>query len=389
MTKRPMPKKNIFLILFVSLLAFSLIVVKRNGQSLKVRAGKNQSATVGQSTLLEPAGSEGSNSKPFTIISDEITTTGRVVRVTKDGIERQALIPAGMQIPVEDLEATLFAVPYVPKQPDRPTDVLNGNLVFYGLVIDQDSNVVSGATVDTRIMVKHPGKKTASQDARLLTGSDGRFLIEMPWGQQVQVRVTKTNFTDVPWQMFRYGNIGGIEPRHSPDPNNPVLFSLYSKANAQPLVAFNKVFRLPHDGTPVRIDLTTAGVVSEGGDLIVSADCPEPYNNLKKFPWSLSVNVVGGGLVEAHPIDGRIQNMKQAPCDGYSEGFEVKYDASTPDSEYRRQLDKLYYIGSRNGQIYAKARINMTASWDERGVFFGMTAFVNTKSSRALQDNSE
>lgn len=41
------------------------------------------------------------------------------------------------------------------------------------------------------------------------------------------------------------------------------------------------------------------------------------------------------------------------------------------------------------GKVYAKARINMTSGWDDRGVFFGLKAFVNTNCSPRLQDHSE
>lgn len=331
-----------------------------------------------------------SNAQPFKIISDENTSTGRVVRVTKNGVEKQALIPFGMNIHEKDIAATLFAEPYVPKQPSSATEVLNRDLFFYGLVVDEKSNSISGACVESKVMVVQPGHNAVTRDIYVLSDNDGRFAIEMPWGQQIQVMVKdRPNFTDAPWQMFRYGNIGGLEPKHAPDRNNPVVFTLYSKTNAQVLFAFNKVFRLPHDGTPVRIDLTTGIIVSEGGDLIVSTYCPEQYSNLINTPWKLSLKVVDGGLLESHPIGDRLENMRMAPSGEYISSYEVNYDASLPDSQYRRQADGLFYINSRNGLIYAKIRIFMTTFWDQRGVPFGVEAFVNTNGSPILQQKSD
>ena len=334
---------------------------------------------------------EHSNPQGFTIISTEMTPTGQIVYATKSGIEKRAFIPRGMSVPENVLEATLFGQPTIPNQPHRPSDVLNSNLVFYGLVVDENSNIVTGAKIDTSVLVMAPGKDAHPLISSLASGANGRFSIEIPWGQQIMVKVTKTNYVGTPWQTFRYGNIGGLEPKYYPDENNPTIFALHTKPNSEtntaPLFSFNNVFGLPHDGSPVRIDLTKGQIVKDGGDLIVSITCQEPYTNLKQFPWEISVSVVGGGLIEEHPIDGQIGNMQEAPSNGYSEGFDLKYDANSLD--YHRQLDGLYYIASRNGQIYAKVRINMTTHWDDRGVPFGIEAYVNTSGSRNLQNASQ
>ena len=303
-----------------------------------------------------------SNLQSFKIVSNEITSTGQIVHATKNGVEKKIFIPRGMSVPENILDSTLFGQPKIPKQPNRPTDVLNSDLNFYGLVVDENSNVIAGANVNTIVLVMSPGQDAHSQTSSLVSGSDGRFSIEKQWGQQIMVKVSKASYLDTTWQTFRYGNIGGVEPRYYPDQNNPAVFVLYAKANSETnsasLFSFNKVFGLPHDGSSTRIDLTTGQIVPTGGDLIVSINCPEPYTNLKEFSWEISINVVGGGLIEAHPINNQIENMQDAPSDGYSEGFDLKYDANSPD--YRRQLDDLYYISSRNGQVYAKVRRHMT-----------------------------
>jgi hypothetical protein len=123
--------------------------------------------------------------------------------------------------------------------------------------------------------------------------------------------------------------------------------------------------------------------VPQGGDLVVSIWCPEPYTNLRQFPWRLTVEAVDGGLVEVEGAELRMEHLHKAPVAGYQSGFQVEYGPNS--AEYRRQHDGWYFVRSRSGQVHAKLRFEMRTFWDERGVPFGIRAVVNTNGSRNLQ----
>ncbi len=376
-------KKSKILLLVLLLVLFPFVFrvvdsIRKEGQ-IPIVSGNNNRPAIASNSLL--AQSEAAASNRFEILSDQLTATGRIVRVMKNGVEKSAFIPPTMQISAEQLEATLFAEPKVPK-PVKPTDVLESHLSFYGRVLDNMSNGIAGASVETMTLVMVPGKNAEQKKNHLLSASDGSFSVEEDWGQQLTIKVKKNGYIDAPFQVFHYGNNDTSSPKHIPNPADPVTFILHEKKTSESLFSFSMGQGLPHEGTPVRFDLTTGTIVATGGDLIVSINCPERYDNSKKTPWSLSVRVENGGLIQAHPVDQRIENMLEAPATAYENGFQVEYGPDTP--EYKRQHDGLYYLTSRNGQIYAKLRITMNTYWDERGVPFGIRAVVNTNASRYL-----
>lgn len=373
--------KLLLSVLLLILFLFVFLVVnnvRQEGRFSNFSTKKNQETIVSTS---KSAKSVATKSGQFEILSDQMTATGRVVRAMKNGVEKSAYIPPTMEISKEQLEATLFAEPKIPKRV-KPTDVLESHLSFYGRVLDQISNAIVGASIETTTLVMFPGKNAEQKKDQFLSASDGSFSVEEDWGQQLTIKVKKNGYIDAPYQVFRYGNNAPSSPKHIPDSINPVIFVLHEKQSSESLFSFTTGQGLPHEGTPVRFDLTTGKIVATGGDLIVSINCPDPYDNSKKSPWSLSVMVENGGLIETHPVDGRIENMFKAPATGYENGFEVKYGPDTP--EYKRQHDSLYYLTSRYGQVYAKLRITMNTYWDERGVPFGIRAVVNTNGSRYL-----
>lgn len=190
----------------------------------------------------------------------------------------------------------------------------------------------------------------------------------------------KPEFIDTEPQWFQYGPVGS-RPKHVPNITSPVVFELHRAKAKESLLTFERQFRALNTGEPVRVDFTTGKVTKDGGDILVSIHCPEPFNSGVKYPWKLTVQAVGGGLIESKT--GRLELMHQAPAGNYAKSITVEYG---PNSEkYDRQHDGYYYIQSRNGQIYTKMFFYMHTQWDERGVPFGIKAVVNTNASRNLQ----
>ena len=102
-------------------------------------------------------------------------------------------------------------------------------------------------------------------------------------------------------------------------------------------------------GEPVRIDLTTGQVVPEGGDLIVSITCLEPYKAGVHIPWKLTLQTAGGGFVVAGAR--RLEYLLEAPEAGYDE---IVVEHPTDDPSWDPQYDATLYMKSRGGQIYGK-----------------------------------
>ncbi len=346
--------------------------------------GSNTAATVNEShsQTKRPTSSR----EPFRIISEQVTATGSLFTVAKGGQRTNVFLPSTMRGTAELLEAIAFGQNEEPKSTQRPDDITNPHLYFYGLVVDERTNALVGANIEALVQT-YDGKSLAWRETRqLISEADGRFTVDVPRGQSMILKVSKRpDYIDYPAQRFEYGFVHR-SLRHVPKALEPVTFILHKLKPFEPLFSFAQNYRTPNSGEPVRLDLAIGKLVKEGGDLIVSIHCPEPYTNLKPFPWRLSVMAENGGFVEiqsspAEPV--RSEYLHEAPDAGYTPRFTKEYGPNATD--FDRQFDGWFYVRSRNGQIYSKMYFRMNTFWDERGVPFRIEAVVNTNASRNLQ----
>lgn len=318
----------------------------------------------------------------FRILSETTNGNRRVVRVERGGKQTEVRIPVTMAVSPEDLEALAFQEPEPPKQDNREA-ILTKELHFYGVCVDGESNALAGVNIDASVLVVSPQRHQGYKTFTTQSGADGRFSFAIPWGQQLVIRTSRTNYVAPPEKWFLYGPVGPGE-RHVPDVARPVVFQYAQKKEEPPLHWFEKGFRIANDGKPVRVDLVQGQLVTEGGDLIVTLHAMEPYTNLRPFPWKVGVEVVNGGLIEAKVNPMLFSSMPEAPANGYQPGFMLEYGPTTPT--YLRQHDGMYYVKARNGSICAKVRFTSNPRWDERGIGFGIGAYVNTNGTRYLHN---
>jgi hypothetical protein len=174
----------------------------------------------------------------------------------------------------------------------------------------------------------------------------------------------------------------------NPNINVPIVFFLTKKQEPEQLIEIRKGMTAPNTGEPVRIDLTTGEIVPTGGDLIVSITCPEPFKAGVHIPWKLVLQATDGGLVTISDgqLDHTLKYQLEAPESGYGD---IVIDHPSNDSNWDTQYDSILYLKSCNGQIYGKLSFDMNILWDKRGVPFGFHSFVNTNSSRNLQNATQ
>jgi hypothetical protein len=256
-------------------------------------------------------------------------------------------------------------------------------IVFHGLVVDQDTNVVAGATVRA-VVVRHLVGRNTEEPLGRLSGLDGRFTIDGVNGTALGVAVSRTNYHPAPGGYFKYSRLEG-PLAHQPDPERPVVFVLTEKRAPEILVSFSRWFGITNTGAPTRIDLTTGEIVPEGGDLIVSIECLEKFEFGNPIPWKMRIEVVGGGFVRSEAQ--RLEHMYEAPAYGYEPTINVSYGHE--GEGFGAQFNGLFYLMSRNGQNFGKVRLDMTVAHDERGVPFGIRSVINTNASRVLATERE
>jgi len=292
--------------------------------------------------------------------------------------------PDMVNLPTEEALQAAIAAAAV-SQPSRESklkgfeDINRQDITFYGVAVDQETNVLAGATVNALVVVRNLAGER-EEKMTLTTGPDGRFVIDGITGESLGVTVTKTNYHFAPTRLFHYSLFYGASA-HRPDPGNPVVFVLTKVKPADHLVRFERGLRAPNTGEPVRIDFATGQVVRQGGDLVISIECPEKFEFGNPVPWRMRLEAVGGGFA---PGDAeRLEWMYEAPPAGYQPVIEVSYGHE--GEGFGAQFDGFFYVMSRGGRHYAKVRFDMNISWDERGVPFGIQCYVNTNASRVLE----
>jgi hypothetical protein len=249
---------------------------------------------------------------------------------------------------------------------------------FYGKVVDDNTNPVAGAGVHF-IWTDLSNEGTSTKD--VMSDEQGRFVLSNSKGKNLIVQVSKKGYYS--YEPFGAAfNYAGENQNFSPDSANPVIFRLKKKGVAEPLIHIQsalggaKGFRLPKDGTPVEISLTSGKVVQSGGDLRVQC---WTHNQGKTpgehYDWKCHISIPDGGLVlSSNEVD------FLAPSEGYKTGDVIEM-RSEGGNDWSSHAKRLYFLKLANGH-YARINFEVVAGGDH---FFQLESFLNPSGSRTLE----
>lgn len=256
----------------------------------------------------------------------------------------------------------------------------NSPITFFGKVIDQNGDPVSGVKATATIRqwyVKSP--VTLAYGARFIpvekeSDSSGRFEINGKTGDSFGIEFTpKDGYSLSPTTSRGYGTSSGSF-------ENPVIIKMWKEGTKEPLIGGSHVFGID-SGKIYTLDLLE-GKKIEGetvGDLRVSITRPNDINSREKFSWSFSIEVIGGGLVEAPPDD---EFMYLAPELGYQPKFEMQFEPKTQN--WLGTVKRQFFIRSRNGQVYGRIQMEVIAIYNRHSAI-EINYAVNPAGSRNLQ----
>ncbi|MEI8341112.1 MAG: carboxypeptidase-like regulatory domain-containing protein, partial [Verrucomicrobiota bacterium] len=179
---------------------------------------------------------------------------------------------------------------------------------FYGKVIDQFGNVVTGADVHfqwTDLSVK------GTSEANTTTDNNGSFSLFDKHGKNLGVYITKQGYYDVSRKdnqtSFEFACPATENNFYEPDSDNPVIFHMRKKAAAEALIKKSIELTPPKDGSAVTVDLLT-GNQSPNGQLEVKTWKPqisaEQTRTGRVFPydWRITLKIADGGFLEHHDV---------------------------------------------------------------------------------------
>jgi len=249
---------------------------------------------------------------------------------------------------------------------------------FYGKVTDQDGKplpgveVIGGTGSTTGFMQQEIRSYTTATDAHgffTLEGFSGDALI-------IELRKIGYNFAS-DRNRFIYSPMRPATERFTPDPNNPVVFRMWTSLGAEPLIEYYaRSVRVPSDGTPLLVDLVKGSKAEADGDLLVSVTwgAQTPGSNL--FDWSAKLEVPEGGIMQS--VD---DVMFVAPADGYQKSVEYHFPAESREMEMKR----VFYIMSRKGRVFSRAEISLQNQQQDGVCRVGFRVQLNPNSSRNLE----
>ncbi len=278
----------------------------------------------------------------------------------------------------------------------RTLETLNHNEIeFYGRAMDQFGKGVPAAAVEGVVIV-NTGTRGGEMLRKTATDAQGYFQFGGFKGQDLGIAISKEGYEYRRHNSsFSYTYFEADHKRHIPDPKNPVIFVLWKKQGAEPLVHYEQVWRFPVNAGPIKIDLLKGKIGEAQGDLIVNIS-RTPLRmryGASGFEWKAAVDVVGGGLVRA----GQRDYYNEAPAVGYAPRFEyVQVAQSVEDAQeggikwtWSREVADVFYITSRDGKNYARVALRLKPNSDrnegDNEALVAAEVWLNPNGSRNLE----
>ncbi len=258
----------------------------------------------------------------------------------------------------------------------------NVPIQFYGRVVDQDGNPVSGAHI--ALSVRHwtvvaPsafGGDGHSERFEKTTDTSGSFRLEDATGDILTVEDIQKEGYKLSGKILKFLD---YSKGATGDPNNPIIYKMWKKGPKESLVEGSKLFGIIPDGRVYTLDLVRGKKV-EGeadGDLRVSILRPNGVNSRDRYQWSFIIEGVGGGLLTTDD-----EFMYLAPESGYKPRFQMELVPS--NVTWAPLVKNQFFIRSRNGQVYGHMQVEVNAIYkDHSAIEIGYV--VNPNGSRNLE----
>lgn len=234
---------------------------------------------------------------------------------------------------------------------------------FYGKVIDQDGNPLTGVSANAEITL-NDGSYGGISRKKYSTSTDRNGLFEFTGlhGAGLGVTISKPGYENE-WRNDAYkGPNGGRST-----PTDRTIYRMWSTNNHEALITGTKKFEIVPDGRPYFINLTN-GTVSEqqSGDLKVWVQYTNEVVRGQMYDWSAGIEIINGGLWEAPraytgSVDLGYVPMFTAPADGYVSSFSLK--AQIKGGQSGEIGNRFFYVRLNDGKQYGKIGINLFAPY--------------------------
>ena len=257
--------------------------------------------------------------------------------------------------------------------------VFSAPIEFYGRVVDQNRQPVSGAEVGFQAADQFMAAGTRYSAK---SDSDGYFSITGIRGAGLGVIVTKDGYDKLKGhsnQTFGYGMGPDSFRKVPPTKGKPAMFVLRKKAACERLVRISsRQYPISRDGTPNEVNLETGKAVDAGeGHLRVECWANDEVKDAqRRFDWKCRISVPGGGLVGRNP-----EFDFEAPEDGYRLAEEITVRTDDPRQRWSPEEDREYFLKLGGGK-YARVQLSVHVGSNPMVI---LESYLNPSGSRNLE----
>ena len=251
---------------------------------------------------------------------------------------------------------------------------------FYGKVIDEKSNAVSGANV--LFAWTETPTEGGNRTKNAISDSNGLFSLKGALGPSLNVTVSKQGYysSQKDTNGFIYNPLMG--GTFSPNPDDPVIFHLRTRTKGEVVLktripsGIGQIIKLPHDGGTMTLSLVGDNQPSPlDGKLLLTYWRDMSDLRASTFDWRLALSVSNGAILgtdEEFPF--------LAPVEGYQTTMNINMPAT--NQNWPSEFVTNYYVHFSGGQygrfIFRLAPYN--------GVF-SIDSVINPSGSRNLESN--
>jgi hypothetical protein len=260
---------------------------------------------------------------------------------------------------------------------------------FYGKVVDQNDQAVSGVTVTGSVMSARMPMQMNPDWIHVTTTTDdsGLFRFEGLSGASLAIWPQKDGYQfNFLHDEFNYSGMSPESERYKPDANRLEVFKLWKLKGFQGLKNFGFNPCIPGNGSAFRFDLMAGRFVREGGDLIITfTRNPSDIQGVGKYDWTATLSIPSGGLI---PYDIReIGYANEAPQGGYQ--TDIQIGMLRDDLHWTNFYTKTYFFKTGRG-CYGRLSLELNAGFqDPPGGYFGIGGYINPSGSTNLEKASE
>lgn len=249
---------------------------------------------------------------------------------------------------------------------------------FYGKVVDFEGQSIPDAKI---LFTWNDLSPNGSSQLATKSDANGLFSLINAEGKFLEVQIDKNGYYNSRLNPhgFEYAQFSD-ERFYQPDSQNPVIFHLRKKGQAEAIVHRETLYGLKIDGTPQYLNLMTGKKVTGGppsGDISISLT-RSPAGDTHNFDWTLNLSGIGAaGFIESSD-----EFMFMAPDSGYQSSIAIHELAGA--SDYVRRVSRNYYVRLADGTTYGRINVDIRPQYNDEGAI-DLTLYLNPNGSRNLE----